>query len=107
MLGEFYRDKGKERGVIGKILLGWCPQEKHLLTSAKQIPGTEFAEVLKALAEERYSGEYSKNITYQRCMVHGDLGLDHGMGHLATLRPEKNERLPPIKVETKGRPHHP
>ena len=34
-------------------------------------------------------------------------GLDHGMGHLATLRPEKNERLPPIKVETKGRPHHP
>src|SRR5499427_6312650 len=29
------------------------------------------------------------------------------MGHLATLRPEKNERLPPIKVETKGRPHPP
>ena len=35
------------------------------------------------------------------------VGLDHGMGHLASMRPEKNERLPPIKIEAKGRPRHP
>jgi len=36
-----------------------------------------------------------------------DEGLDHGMGHLASVRPENHQRLPPIKVETKGRPRHP
>jgi GlpG protein len=46
------------------------------------------------------------------CLVHiiphvANTGLDHGMGHLASMRLENNERLPPIKVETKGRPHHP
>src|SRR5262249_51582711 len=54
-----------------------------------------------ALAGER------KQVTVLFADIKGSTGLDHGMGHLATLRPEKNERLPPIKVETKGRPHHP
>ena len=35
-------------------------------------------------------------------VIEAHMGLDHGMGHLASMRPEKNERLPPIKVETKG-----
>jgi hypothetical protein len=34
-------------------------------------------------------------------------GLDHGIGHLASMSPQKNERLPPSKVEMRGRPRHP
>jgi hypothetical protein len=34
-------------------------------------------------------------------------GLDHGIGHLASMSPEKNEQLTPAKVETSGRPRHP
>ena len=52
MLHEFYRDKGKERRVIANLLLDWCPQNQHLLASAKQIPGTEFAEFLTLPARE-------------------------------------------------------
>jgi hypothetical protein len=45
--------------------------------------------------------QISTGIEQVRC------GLDHGMGHLASVRPENNQRRPPIKVETKGRPRHP
>ena len=34
-------------------------------------------------------------------------GLDHRIGHLALVRPQKNEQPTPIEVETRGRPRHP
>jgi hypothetical protein len=34
-------------------------------------------------------------------------GLDHGIGHSALVRPQKNEQPTPIEVETRGRPRHP
>ena len=34
-------------------------------------------------------------------------GLDHGIGHFASMSPEENLRLNPHQVETRRRPHHP
>ena len=34
-------------------------------------------------------------------------GLDHRIGHLALVRPQKNEQPTPREVETRGRPRHP
>ena len=35
------------------------------------------------------------------------LGLDHGIGHLASMNPHKMSDSTPIDVETRGRPRHP
>ena len=39
--------------------------------------------------------------------IERDSGLDHRIGHLALMRPQKNEQPTPIEVETKRRPRHP
>ena len=45
---------------------------------------------------------YSSWDALVEAFVRREVGLDHGMGHLASTRPEKNERLPPSRLKRWG-----